>query len=244
MTTLDELVSIQRDFDSRRAGDYAWDQEISESDLRPLLHNAVALAGEVGELCNLVKKCDRGDMTLAKFREEAAPELADVFIYLLKLSYQLDVPLEPAFMSKLQLNLARFPESVQRNESAGSGNSPIQLEEPVAPEVKEYLRNIATLELAELRDRVCLAARRMKPSALALLQQKLNLKEYSSAQVAIGAALGLLYAHDGSTLTPARSAGVRELLAQMSAEHSLPFSFVLAFSQDAELVAQALGVER
>jgi NTP pyrophosphatase (non-canonical NTP hydrolase) len=42
---------------------------------------ALAIAGEAGELCNLVKKCIRGDFTFESQRQNILNELADVMTY-------------------------------------------------------------------------------------------------------------------------------------------------------------------
>lgn len=42
---------------------------------------AVAIAGEAGEMCNLVKKVLRGDFAIGRVREEILDELADVMTY-------------------------------------------------------------------------------------------------------------------------------------------------------------------
>lgn len=47
----------------------------------PLQNWALAIAGEAGELCNLVKKCLRGDFTVEEKRAEILSELADVITY-------------------------------------------------------------------------------------------------------------------------------------------------------------------
>lgn len=54
----------------------AWDNETW-----PLQNWALAIAGEAGELCNLVKKCLRGDFTVGEKRAEILAELADVMTY-------------------------------------------------------------------------------------------------------------------------------------------------------------------
>ena len=56
--------------------DVAWDNEHW-----PLSHWALAVAGEAGELCNLVKKCLRGDFTVMDKRQDILDELADVITY-------------------------------------------------------------------------------------------------------------------------------------------------------------------
>jgi hypothetical protein len=47
----------------------------------PLQDLALAIAGDARELCNLVKKCLRGDFTVAEKRTEILHELADVITY-------------------------------------------------------------------------------------------------------------------------------------------------------------------
>ena len=54
----------------------AWDEPVW-----PLQNWALAIAGESGELCNLIKKCLRGDFTIEEKRHEILDELADVITY-------------------------------------------------------------------------------------------------------------------------------------------------------------------
>jgi NTP pyrophosphatase (non-canonical NTP hydrolase) len=72
--------------------------------------HVLALAGEVGELANLVKKVERGDLRMgeAKVRHAMAMELTDCFIYLLLLSVLMDVDLEKAYQVKRAENENRF----------------------------------------------------------------------------------------------------------------------------------------
>lgn len=56
-----------------------------------------ALAGEVGELCNLIKKLKRGENVP---KEELAKEIADVQIYLDLLAARLGVELDNATIEK------------------------------------------------------------------------------------------------------------------------------------------------
>ena len=42
---------------------------------------AIAIAGEAGELCNVIKKITRGDFTLEEKRNELVKEVADIMIY-------------------------------------------------------------------------------------------------------------------------------------------------------------------
>jgi NTP pyrophosphatase (non-canonical NTP hydrolase) len=59
-----------------------------------------AVAGEVGELANIIKKVRRGDFTLDEARNGIAGELADVQAYLDILAYRCGVDLGDATMAK------------------------------------------------------------------------------------------------------------------------------------------------
>jgi hypothetical protein len=47
----------------------------------PLENWALAIAGEAGELCNLIKKCLRGDFTVPEKRADILREMADIITY-------------------------------------------------------------------------------------------------------------------------------------------------------------------
>lgn len=59
-----------------------------------------ALAGEVGELCNYLKKIHRGDFTTAEAREACKKEIGDIFAYLNLISLKLDIDMEDAVIDK------------------------------------------------------------------------------------------------------------------------------------------------
>lgn len=105
--TLKELVKIQQEFDSSHTGRFDWDKSIDDdSELLGFL--VLCLCGEAGEAANLVKKIIRGDFTLSEKKTEVVSELADVMIYLLKLSYQLGFDLEEECIKKIDINKGRF----------------------------------------------------------------------------------------------------------------------------------------
>ncbi|KJF20138.1 nucleotide pyrophosphohydrolase [Rhodococcus sp. AD45-ID] len=106
---LNELTEIQQRFDRSRETNFPWSQPVTADDHSALLHNTVGLAGEVGELANLVKKFDRGDFPFAKLISELPGELADILIYVIKISYQSGIDLEAAMLHKLEENEIRFP---------------------------------------------------------------------------------------------------------------------------------------
>jgi len=107
---LGELIERQRRFDAKRSTNFSWSGAITEEDSRHLLHNVVSLAGEVGEIANLVKKLDRGDLEFSLMMEQIPEELADVMIYVIKIAYQSGIDLEKAVLEKMDLNETRFPQ--------------------------------------------------------------------------------------------------------------------------------------
>lgn len=59
-----------------------------------------ALAGEVGESANIIKKIERGDFTLDEAREKLASELADIQTYLDLLAFRAGIDLGDATVKK------------------------------------------------------------------------------------------------------------------------------------------------
>jgi NTP pyrophosphatase (non-canonical NTP hydrolase) len=109
--TLSELCEIQRDFDKRHSvSGKSFYVDIDDSNLQELEHLIVCLVGELGEFSNMVKKVVRGDSSLSEVKEELDEELADTFIYLLKISNQFGVNLEDEFLKKMSKNHGRFEE--------------------------------------------------------------------------------------------------------------------------------------
>lgn len=53
----------------------------SKGDPWPIQNWALAIAGESGEMCNLIKKVLRGNFTLEEKRQEILKELADIICY-------------------------------------------------------------------------------------------------------------------------------------------------------------------
>lgn len=73
-------------------------------------HHTLSLAGEVGELANLVKKIERGslDVKNAGVRYDLAMETTDVFIYTLNIAGLLHVNLAESYKMKRTENMKRF----------------------------------------------------------------------------------------------------------------------------------------
>ena len=106
--TMQELIELQKNFDGKHKGNFKWNSKITESNIEMLEFLLLSLTGEVGEVANIVKKIVRGDFKLDEKRQDIQEELTDVFIYLLKLSYQLDIDLEKAYVEKMKKNRERF----------------------------------------------------------------------------------------------------------------------------------------
>lgn len=75
-------------------------------------HHALAMAGEVGEFCNIVKKIERGSLNSgdSKVRYDLAMELTDVFTYLLNLAGLMGIDLEKSYQVVRNNNEKRFME--------------------------------------------------------------------------------------------------------------------------------------
>ncbi|MEJ2575671.1 MAG: nucleotide pyrophosphohydrolase [Gammaproteobacteria bacterium] len=89
----------------RFARDRDWEQFHSPKNL------AMALAGEAGELLEhfqWLSPAQSEALTGAK-RDAVALEMADIFIYLLRLAQRLDVDLLAAAYRKVEINEARYP---------------------------------------------------------------------------------------------------------------------------------------
>jgi hypothetical protein len=87
-----------------------------------------AIAGEVGEYANVRKKFDRGDISKEEFLEQAASELADIFIYTDLLAFRRGILLEHFLLYtdiRSMQNDLTDPESIR--------------EEPTAEEVAKRL---------------------------------------------------------------------------------------------------------
>ncbi len=86
---------------------------------RSISHMALALAGETGEFCNLVKKIDRGSLNFgdAHVKFDLAMELTDVFVYLLNLAGMMGIDLEKTYEIKRAENDKRF--TIERTNRVG-----------------------------------------------------------------------------------------------------------------------------
>lgn len=93
----DELAKFARDRD--------WDKFHSPKNL------AMALSGEAGELADVFQWLteEESKNPTYKQRGRAAEEMADVFMYLLRMSDKLDIDLIEASHKKLAINAEKYP---------------------------------------------------------------------------------------------------------------------------------------
>lgn len=112
---LNQIIEIQKEFDSKHQGKFKWDQKIDEDNIEILQYLLLCLVGEFGETTNLVKKVVRGDYSLEDIKPQLSEELADMFIYIIKLAYQLDIDIEKEYLAKVKKNKIRF-NNFERNE--------------------------------------------------------------------------------------------------------------------------------
>jgi len=107
--TLDELRAALRQF----AADRDWDQFHSPKNL------AMALTVEAAELLELFQWMSEADSTTLPpdRKAKAQEEIADVFLYLIRLADKLDIDLGAAAAEKIALNAARYPADRVRGSS-------------------------------------------------------------------------------------------------------------------------------
>lgn len=97
-----------------------------------LNHYAIALAGEVGEFCNLVKKLDRGDFDTAEKLKEAVDAMgqegADILIYLVDCMTEIGRTLSVEYEIKEYQNNERFKDHASGTDQSDLGTIVQQLQ--------------------------------------------------------------------------------------------------------------------
>ncbi|KAB0300697.1 nucleotide pyrophosphohydrolase [Vibrio fortis] len=99
-----ELNDLKDDL-AKFASDRDWDKFHSPKNL------AMALSGEAGELADVFQWLteEESKSLTDKQRGRAAEEMADVFMYLLRMSDKLDIDLIEAAHKKLAINAEKYP---------------------------------------------------------------------------------------------------------------------------------------
>lgn len=71
-------------------------------------HYTLGLVGEAGEVANIIKKVNRGDLTMGEASARLGDELADVLTYLMDLAASLGIDLVTEYHKKAAFNETRF----------------------------------------------------------------------------------------------------------------------------------------
>ena len=106
--TLREIQETQARFDNGHKPSFSFSDASLEGSIDALEHLIVCVVGELGEFANVVKKIRRGEFNYGEKKGELSEELADIFIYVVKLSNLLRTDLETEFLEKLDKNRLRF----------------------------------------------------------------------------------------------------------------------------------------
>ena len=104
-----EFKKLQKEFEDKYIGHFSDNPD-------DLLFFATALAGELGEFANLVKKYYRQEKLNTKvttddkrdYKPEMKEEIIDIFTYLLIVANILDIDIEKEYLAKLEKNKQRF----------------------------------------------------------------------------------------------------------------------------------------
>ena len=91
---------------SKFAEERDWDQFHSPKNL------VMALTSEVGELTELFQWLTEGQSSIkddSSKTDEIRQEIADIFIYLLRLADKLDIDIEEAIREKIEINAKKYP---------------------------------------------------------------------------------------------------------------------------------------
>jgi NTP pyrophosphatase (non-canonical NTP hydrolase) len=85
-----------------------WFPDVHRTDHDAIVHFSLGIAGEVGELVNLVKKVNRGSITFEQVRTMMTHEMADVLIYLCDIAETLGIDLATAVEEKREILIERW----------------------------------------------------------------------------------------------------------------------------------------
>ena len=107
--TITRLQKLQSEFSSKRN----WDKYHSPKNL------SMALSVEASELVEIFQWLNDRDieskMNDADFTESVGEEIADIFLYLLRLSEKMNINIEAAVISKIEKNKIKYPVELSKN---------------------------------------------------------------------------------------------------------------------------------
>jgi NTP pyrophosphatase (non-canonical NTP hydrolase) len=84
-----------------------------------VVHHALGLCGEAGEVANEVKKFDRRSFSQQELIEKLKGELPDVLVYVFSIAGMFNIDLEEAYDAKRRFNAKRFQSSDDGLSSTG-----------------------------------------------------------------------------------------------------------------------------
>jgi NTP pyrophosphatase (non-canonical NTP hydrolase) len=107
----DDKTDFQVQAEICRQDSFEWFPQVANN----LVHQTLAMAGEVGEVANIVKKLERGDLNLrdASTKIALVNELTDTYIYLLNIAGMLNLDLSRTFYQIRSKNSIRFGKGVR-----------------------------------------------------------------------------------------------------------------------------------
>ncbi len=196
---LKEIMKIQNEFDEVHSSKFEWSEPISENTLDVLSFLIVAITGELGELSNVVKKVLRGDCPLSSVKHQVEDELADIFIYLIKICNQMSIDLEPLYFSKLEQNKKRFRNYEKR--------TPKKTDEVFNQKIYNLrtIKSFSEDDLEEYLDFFCekyLNNRDLVKTFEEMFKLKGLINEYDSKTILFIMALSVVLADVGSSMSP------------------------------------------
>jgi NTP pyrophosphatase (non-canonical NTP hydrolase) len=108
MITIEEFISKQKEFDDKHHTSFDWSTKITSQNVHVLEYLLLATVGELGETANILKKILRGDMSFEDAKQDLTNEIVDIFIYVIKLIYQMDIDIGTEYQKKMKINAERF----------------------------------------------------------------------------------------------------------------------------------------
>ncbi|MBD8529208.1 MULTISPECIES: MazG nucleotide pyrophosphohydrolase domain-containing protein [unclassified Massilia] len=106
---------IARQLEQDEVHGFKWRFDDEAERYSQITKDLVGILGEIGELANIVKKInikierpESYDLDMLAAQKEMREELADTFIYLIRLAAMLDADLELEVINKIKLNKRRY----------------------------------------------------------------------------------------------------------------------------------------
>lgn len=105
---LEKILELQYEFDREYFPELIAENISEKERLIVFSYLVLCTFGELGELASIVKKVQRRNISLTDVRAQVSDEVADVFIYLIKICQHMQIDLEKAFLTKLDFNKVKY----------------------------------------------------------------------------------------------------------------------------------------